>query len=301
MSNKRFYSLIAINAVLAIGLAFVIVQNLALKKTTAKSYGALQDVAQTMRFQGQALSEIKKEAQPKNLVAVIDKEMDRRKREAMLKEYNSLKGRFSAAKKTVNGKEHVYGNPNAEVSLVEFGDYDCPFCQRFHGEPKEVVDHSDGHVNWIFKNFLIHPSAQPLHIAAECIAKYGDNRKFFIANDMIYKAGGSRSISPEKLGQMIPIDQDKYENCVQNSETQDKVSADSAFGNKAGVSGTPTTFVINNKTNKVLRLKGAVPESQIIQAVQQVLKGGGNSSNDDKTSSNGGPGHGQQPNGASNG
>lgn len=298
MSNKRFYTLVAFNAVLVVGLAFALLQTQNLKKATRTSYGTLQDIAQTMRYQGQTLSEIKTEAEPKNLVAVIDKEMDRRKREAMLKEYNSLKGQFTAAQTKVDGKEHIYGNPSAEVSLVEFGDYDCPFCQRFHSEPKEVVDHSDGHVNWIFKNFLIHPSAQQLHIAAECIAKYGDNRKFFIANEMIYKAGGSRSINPEMLGQMIPVDQDKYENCVQSGETQDTVSADAAFGTKAGVTGTPTTFVINNRTNKVLRLKGAVPESQIIQAVQQVLKDDDSSKTPGKNSSDAGTDKNQQPDSA---
>jgi len=74
--------------------------------------------------------------------------------------------RSSAAKvknvRPVSKNDHIYGNPGAAITLVEYSDYECPFCKRFHPTAKKLVDQSDGKVNWVYRHFPLafhHPGA----------------------------------------------------------------------------------------------------------------------------------------------
>ena len=89
----------------------------------------------------------------------------------------------------------MYGSEEAELNIVEFSDFDCPYCKRLHDTPKQVVDQSGRRVNWVWKRLPVHASAPPLHEAKECVAQQ-DNKLFWIANQLVFDEGGSRGIKP---------------------------------------------------------------------------------------------------------
>ncbi len=78
--------------------------------------------------------------------------------------------------------DHIRGSADAEVTIVEFSDFDCPFCQRFHPTLERAVEEYDGRVAWVYRHFPIeqlHPNAPALAVASECVAKLEGNDAFW--------------------------------------------------------------------------------------------------------------------------
>ena len=68
--------------------------------------------------------------------------------------------------------DHIRGNPNASITLVEFSDFQCPFCSRFHPTAKQALDEYENDIRWVYKHFpldSIHPQARPAAEASECV------------------------------------------------------------------------------------------------------------------------------------
>ncbi|MBI2048241.1 MAG: thioredoxin domain-containing protein, partial [Parcubacteria group bacterium] len=73
---------------------------------------------------------------------------------------------------TITGKDHMRGNPEAPVTIVEFSDFQCPFCQKFHPTVQQVLAEYPGQVRWVYKHFpldQIHLQARPAAEASECV------------------------------------------------------------------------------------------------------------------------------------
>lgn len=90
----------------------------------------------------------------------------------------------------INEDDFVYGDPDAPIAMVEYSDFECPYCSRFHPTAKQIVDDYPGQVKWIYKNFplsSIHPSAQSAAEAAECAAEQGGNEAFWAYGDLLFQ------------------------------------------------------------------------------------------------------------------
>ena len=89
--------------------------------------------------------------------------------------------------KPVSENEHIRGDKNAKISLIEYSDYECPYCKRFHDTPKQVLEEYEGKVNWVYRHFPLgfHATATPKAIASECVAELGGNDKFWEFSDIL--------------------------------------------------------------------------------------------------------------------
>lgn len=244
----------------------------------------MKSITAALSKQTEILSQMSNQPSAKEVSAVVLGEIEKSRLAEMLKPYEKIAGDFENAKSEVDADSNIYGDEGAEISIVEFSDFDCPYCQRFHETPKQVVDQSGGRVNWVFKHFPVHASARPLHVATECVAEQ-DNQLFWAATQLIFDGGGSREIKPEELGQMLPLNQEAYTKCLAGRSASQSVQTDYNFGQEAGVTGTPATFVIHNRTNQVLELKGAVPASKVKAAARQLIEAAANASKSDNTNS----------------
>ena len=271
-TQKGLLALMAIGIVAAIVLAV-------LSLTTAKqNQGEMKAVTAALEKQTEMMANMQSSVSSDDLVKTIRSEMEEARKSEMLKPYKAVVGSYANAKEELENVEpgtDMYGSEGAEVSIVEFSDFDCPYCKRFHDTPKQVVDQSGGRVNWVWKHFPVHASARPLHEATECVAQQ-DNKLFWVATQLIFDEGGSRGIKPTELGEMLPIDQEAYQACLNGREAKMAVQADYDFGQEAGVTGTPATYVIHNRTNQVLQLKGAVPPNRVMEAVKQLVNAASN-------------------------
>ena len=82
--------------------------------------------------------------------------------------------------------DHIYGNPNAQVTIIEYSDYECPFCKRIHSTLKKVVDESNGNVNWIYRHWPLHQHSFEKLAASECVAQIKGNDAFWKYSDLLF-------------------------------------------------------------------------------------------------------------------
>jgi len=176
--------------------------------------------------------------------------------------------------------DHIYGNPKAPITLVEYSDFECPYCKRFHFSAKEFIDKSQGRVNWVYRHYPLsfhNPGAQKEAEASECAAEQGGNDSFWQYTNLIYmrtKAGGKgfpiANLVP--LAEEVGLDKDSFEKCLNSGKMAKRVSADFKNGSAAGITGTPGNILIDNQSGKALFLNGAVSLQKLNASLEQISR-----------------------------
>ena len=157
------------------------------------------------------------------------------------------------------------GDPKATVTLIEFSDYQCPYCRKFHNEvlKKLQADYIDtGKVNYVFRDFPLgfHKKAIPAAVAANCA---GDQGKYWLLNDYLFD--NPRKLDPEQIieaAKEMDLDHSKFEACMNNNNHEAEIKSDMSEGQKYGVRGTPSVFLGKSdgkKEFKGLYLRGFRP------------------------------------------
>lgn len=150
-----------------------------------------------------------------------------------------------------NGHLPTLGNQNAKVTVVEFADFRCPFCERFFTdvEPSLKKDYIDtGKVKLAFRHYaFLGPASTVAANASECANEQG---KFWDLHDYLYKNQPPESDTTmytvdnlTTVAGNLGINKDQFKSCLSANKYQKNVDADFADGQKAGVNGTPSTFV----------------------------------------------------------
>lgn len=165
--------------------------------------------------------------------------------------------------------DHIWGNKNAKVTLIEYSDFECPFCSRHFDTVEQIKKAYPNDVRIIFRHFPLsfHANAQKAAEASECAAVQG---KFWEMHDKIFAANKAGSMSVEAWKQAakdLKLDTAKFDKCLDNGEMADRVSQDMQEGSAAGVGGTPANFV-----NGEL-LEGALPFESFKTKIDSLLKG----------------------------
>src|SRR3989338_5116050 len=148
--------------------------------------------------------------------------------------------------------DHMLGNPNAPIVMVEYSDLECPFCKTFHKTMQTILDEygKDGKVAWIYRHFPldIHPKAPKESEATECAFELGGNKAFWDYVNKIFEItpannGLDHAKLPEIAGQ-IGLNMNDFQTCLDSGRYAEKVKADYNDGLKAGVNGTPNTVLV---------------------------------------------------------
>ena len=175
----------------------------------------------------------------------------------------------------ISERDHIRGNPNAPIVLVEYSDYDCPFCSQFHATMLRAMEKygTTGQVAWVYRHFpltQLHPNAAKIAAASECVAEIGGNEAFWKFTDTVFNEkpiesrNGQNVIGFTDIGKLpeyaerAGADRSRFELCSSSgkydSSIQDAISAAVA----AGGAGTPHTLVVAG--NQILTtLPGAIP------------------------------------------
>ncbi len=180
----------------------------------------------------------------------------------------------------VSTTDHIRGNTSAPVTIVEFSDLQCPFCQKFHPELKQALQEYGNNVRWVFKQFplyQIHPQAEPAAEASECVYEQKGNDGFWQFADGVFANQdtiGSALFS--QLAQKIGVNMSQYNSCVSSQKYKAKIQADIDLGTKLGVQGTPTTFIngvlFGVYANGSWQSAGAAPYSDVKTAIDAQLR-----------------------------
>ncbi len=171
----------------------------------------------------------------------------------------------------------VMGKANAPVTIIEWSDFECPFCSRFFKDTLPTIKEKyvdTGKVKFVYRDFPLSfhdPAATREALAANCAKEQGDDEIYFAYHDMIFertKANG-QGIEIDELYNMakeLNLDENQFRECLDSEKYKDEIIKDITDGKKAGVNGTPA-FLINGQL-----VSGAQPLNVFEQIIEEALK-----------------------------
>lgn len=181
---------------------------------------------------------------------------------------------------TVSAKDHIRGNPDAPVKIVEYSDTECPFCKRFHDTMKQVMDEygKDGKVAWVYRQFpltQLHSKATKEAEATECANELGGPDKFWAYIDRLFTVTPSNDgLDPAelpKIAQYVGLDVAKFNTCLNSGKYVKHIQDDTQNASATGGSGTPWSIVVA-KNGKKYPLSGAQPYASVKQLIDLALQ-----------------------------
>jgi protein-disulfide isomerase len=190
----------------------------------------------------------------------------------------------AGAVKPVDSEDHILGSRDAPVKLIEFSDYECPFCKRFHVTMKRLMDEygKDDRVAWVYRHFpldAIHSKARKEAQAAECANELGGNEAFWAYSDRLFEVTPSNNrldlaLLPQ-IAREIGLDGAKFEVCLEGDarggKYADHIEADVQDATASGGVGTPFSLVIA-PNGKILTVNGAQPYAAVKSLIGLALK-----------------------------
>ena len=171
--------------------------------------------------------------------------------------------KLTSTKLIENGSPFM-GNPNAPITILEWGDYQCTFCYKFHQNTLDIINEDfikTGKVKIIFKDFPLNGLDSKLAAEASYCAQ--DQEKYWKYHDELYKNwGGERTgwITREsltKFAEIVEIDVEKFNKCLDDHKYENKVNLLYEFGKEIGINATPSFLVFNDQ--KMIKIRGNQP------------------------------------------
>ena len=169
----------------------------------------------------------------------------------------------------------IMGSPNAKITIVEFGDYQCTFCYKFHDETMKRINEKyikTENVNFIYKDFPLNGKQSILASEASyCAEKQG---KFWEYHNTLYNNWGGENtgwITENVLlgfAKDVRLNLDDFSQCLENSEFRQKVLDNEQFGKNIGINATPSFLIFND--DEVYRIIGAQPFEKFEQVFQKL-------------------------------
>jgi len=176
----------------------------------------------------------------------------------------------------------VIGKLDAPITIIEFSDFQCPFCAKFHIDTLPSIMNEyikNGQVKLVFRDFpiqSIHPNALPASVAAECANEQG---KFKEMHDLLFE--NQREWNNQNTNDVIStfnqyaskmnLEEEKFDSCLRNGKYIEEIQKDLDDGRAYGISGTPGFFVGNDQIG-FIELKGAQPFENFKKVIDSQLK-----------------------------
>ena len=176
-------------------------------------------------------------------------------------------------------RDHIRGKIDAPLTIIEYSDFECPFCKRFHPSVQKLLNNNPDKLRWVYRHFPLgfhDPGATKQAEATECVADLGGNDAFWKYADFIYQRTKSNGkgfpIGKLKgLAEEVGVDGTAFDSCLKSGKFVDRVKEDMANGKKIGVTGTPAAFIINQKGDMRF-VGGALPLERLQALVDEVSK-----------------------------
>ncbi len=178
----------------------------------------------------------------------------------------------------VTKDDHIRGNPNAPIVIIEYSDYDCPFCKNFHETMNKIMAKfgTDAKVAWVYRQFpleQLHKNAPKIAEASECVAEIGGNDAFWKFSDLIF---GNREINAQTDIAKLPdyavqsgVDKNKFETCLNSGKYTEKIAEAVLAASKTGARGTPYSIVMVGDQQGVIN--GAQPYEVVEKIINNLI------------------------------
>lgn len=172
----------------------------------------------------------------------------------------------------VTNSDQMKGDLNAEVFLIEYSDFDCPFCKTFHPTMERIKAEYGDQVTWVYRHLplpQLHPNATIQAEASECVAELGGKEKFWTFAELLFEKSYTSAELVTLAGQQ-GINTTSFKTCLDSGRYSEKVSEQANKAQIAGVRGTPGTILLP-KTGNGKFIGGAYPYEQIKVLIDEAL------------------------------
>ena len=170
----------------------------------------------------------------------------------------------------ISSSDHIIGNPNGRIVILEYSDLECPFCRVFHGTMHRIIKENND-VAWVYRHYPIpqlHAKATREAEASECAWAQGGNTAFWKYIDRVFEItpsnDGLADAQLPQIAQYIGLDVTAFNNCLANGKYTKKVQDDVADGEAMSVNGTPSSFILVGG-ELVDTISGAQPYETIVR------------------------------------
>ncbi len=181
----------------------------------------------------------------------------------------------------ISASDHIRGNPDAPVKIVEYSDTECPFCKRFHDTMRRVMDEygKNGKVAWVYRHFpltQLHSKATKEAEATECANELGGNEAFWKYTDRFFELTPSNNqtdidtVLPQ-IAREIGLDEAKFSSCLTSKKYDKHIQDDLNDATATGGNGTPWSIVVT-ASGKKYPLSGAQPYEAVRQLIELALQ-----------------------------
>ncbi|MDH3855618.1 MAG: DsbA family protein [Nitrosopumilus sp.] len=166
--------------------------------------------------------------------------------------------------KLIGGDSPIMGDSNAPITILEWGDYQCTFCYKFHQNTMDIINEDfikTGKVKLIFKDFPLNGPDSLLAAEASYCAQ--DQKKYWQYHDELYsnwkgeRTGWITRESLDEFGDTVNLNLDEFNICLNEHKYQDKVISLYEFGKEIGIDATPSFLVFNDQ--KIIKIRGNQP------------------------------------------
>lgn len=182
--------------------------------------------------------------------------------------------------RSVGANDHIRGNPEASVKIVEYSDLECPFCKRFHTTMQQVMEEygKNGKVAWIYRHFpldALHSKARKEAEATECANELGGSTAFWKYADRLFEVtpsnNGLESSQLPAIAEYIGLNRGAFTTCLDSGRFVDYVARDLKDAQAAGGSGTPYSIAISSNGEK-FPINGAQPYEEVKRIIELALQ-----------------------------
>lgn len=176
------------------------------------------------------------------------------------------------AKTLLKSDSHATNPKGAKVTIVEFGDYQCPACGQAHPIVKRILEEYKDKINFVFRNFPLESAHKNARIAALAAEAASEQNKFWEMHDILYEnqTEWENSNAPLDLfmeyAKQVKLDEAKFKTAVEKKTFNDRVQNDYEDGIRLGINSTPTFFINGVKQ------QGSLPEAEFKQKIDAELK-----------------------------
>lgn len=181
--------------------------------------------------------------------------------------------------KPVTSEDHIRGNQNARVVIVEYSDFECPFCKRFHETMKQAVSEYGDEIAWVYRHHPIdqlHSKARAEAVASECANELGGQSAFWKFTDRFFDLTPSNNQTDidtmlPRIAREIGLDPAAFARCQKSGTYDAHIEEDVQNAAATGGAGTPWSIVVA-KSGKKYPLSGAQPYEAVQQLIELALK-----------------------------
>lgn len=178
----------------------------------------------------------------------------------------------------VTAQDHIRGNPDAPVKIIEYSDAECPFCKLFHETMQQVVAEYGDQVAWVYRHYpldQLHQKARSEAVAFECANELGGNDAFWKYTDRLFEVtpsnDGLDASELPKIAAYAGLDTSAFTKCLTSGKYDAHIESDLQNAIVTGGNGTPWSIIVA-KSGEKYPVPGALPYEEMKKLIDEALK-----------------------------